>query len=45
LIGKPRSGRSTFAIELAKKLDIEYIDVLRPQLRIFDKVRENEENP
>ena len=45
LLAKPKSGRSTFAKALAKRLDIEYIDLQRPIQRIFDKMKENEENP
>ena len=30
---------------MAKNIDIEHIDLERPLLRIFEKVKENEENP
>jgi len=45
LIGKPRSGRTTFAKALAIKLDLEFIDLERGINRILVKVSENESNP
>ncbi len=45
MVGKPRSGRTTFSRALAKRLDIEHIDLERPITKLFEKVKENEENP
>ena len=45
LIGKPRSGRTTFAKALAKQLDLEYMDLERGITKIYAKVTENESNP
>lgn len=45
VIGKPRCGKTTFSKELARRLDLEYIDLERVVNTIFDKIKENEENP
>jgi adenylate/nucleoside-diphosphate kinase len=45
LISKPRSGRTTFARSLAKRLDLEHVDLERPIARLFEKVKDSEENP
>lgn len=45
VIAKPRCGRSTFSKELARRLDLEYLDIEKVINKIFDKIKENEENP
>ena len=45
LISKPRSGRTTLAKAIAKKLDVEHMDLERPIMRLLEKVKESEENP
>lgn len=45
LIGKVRGGRSVLGRGLAKKLDVEYVDLERGVNGVFARVAENEENP
>lgn len=45
LVGKPRSGRSTFCKALAAKLDLELLDLDRGIQKILAKVAENEQSP
>lgn len=44
-MGKPKTGKTTFCRLLAKRIDVELIDLEGALERLFKKVKDFEENP
>jgi len=45
LLGKPKTGKTSFCKLLSKRIDIEFIDLEGAIERLYKKVKDFEENP